>query len=228
MQTGVQRSTSAAGDLVCKPPLSCCQRMLDPAGRRGITGQCACLVNRRSWVRIPAVPLEGVLEHHLGLSGFFYPRTECKRGCRVAPVPQAIWFANHPSACRLAPWLSWLKRLLVVNRRSWVRIPAVPLEGELEHHLGLSVFFLSENGMPMGVQRSASAAGDLVCKPPLSCCQRMLDPAGRRGITGQCACLVNRRSWVRIPAVPLEGVLEHHLGLSGFSIRERNANGCAE
>ncbi len=71
--------------------------MLDPAGRRGITGQCACLVNRRSWVRIPAVPLEGVLEHHLGLSGF-----------------------------------------------------------------------LSENGMQTGVQSSASAAGDLVCKPPLS------------------------------------------------------------
>ncbi len=82
--------------------------------------------------------------------------------------------------------------------------------------------------MQTGVQRSASAAGDLVCKPPLSCCQRMLDPAGRRGITGQSTCLVNRRSWVRIPAVPLEGVLEHHLGLSGFSIRERNANGGAE
>ncbi len=82
--------------------------------------------------------------------------------------------------------------------------------------------------MQTGVQRSASAAGDLVCKPPLSCCQRMLDPAGRRGITGQSACLVNRRSWVRIPAVPLEGVLEHHLGFSGFSIRERNANGGAE
>ncbi len=53
----------------------------------------------------------------------------------------------------------------------------------------------------------------------------MRDPAGRRGLAGQSACLVNRRSWVRIPAVPLEGVLEHHLGLSGFSIRERNANG---
>ncbi len=150
--------------------------------------------------------------------------------CRVVPVPQAIWFANHPSACRLAPWLSWLKRLFS-NRRSWVRIPAVPLEGELEHHLGLSVFFLSENGMQTGVQRSASAAGDLVanhpsaaarecwiqngirernanggqsstsaagdlvCKPPLSCCQRMRDPAGRRGLVGQSACLVNRRSW---------------------------------
>ncbi len=82
--------------------------------------------------------------------------------------------------------------------------------------------------MQTGVQRSASAAGDLVCKPPLSCCQRMRDPAGRRGLAGQSACLVNRRSWVRIPAVPLEGVLEHHLGLSGFSIRERNANGGAE
>ncbi len=104
----------------------------------------------------------------------------------------------------------------------------MPLEGELEHHLGLSGFFLSENGMQTGVQRSASAAGDLVCKPPLSCCQRMRDPAGRRGLAGQSACLVNRRSWVRIPAVPLEGVLEHHLGLSGFSIRERNANGGAE
>ncbi len=94
MQTGVQRSASAADDLVCKPPLSCCQRMLDPERN---------------------------------------PR----------------------------------------------------------------------NGMQTGVQSSTSAAGDLVCKPPLSCCQRMLDPAGRRGLVGQSACLVNRRSWVQIPAVPL-------------------------
>ncbi len=70
----------------------------------------------------------------------FLSENEMQTGCRVVPVPQAIWFANHPSACRLAPWLSWLKRLFS-NRRSWVRIPAVPLEGELEHHLGLSVFF---------------------------------------------------------------------------------------
>ncbi len=104
----------------------------------------------------------------------------------------------------------------------------MPLEGELEHHLGLSGFFFIRERNAKGVQRSASAAGDLVCKPPLSCCQRMRDPAGRRGLAGQSACLVNRRSWVRIPAVPLEGVLEHHLGLSGFSIRERNANGGAE
>ncbi len=76
-------------------------RMRDPAGRRGLAGQSACLVNRRSWVRIPAVPLEGVLEHHLGLSGFFYPRTECKRGCRVAPVPQAIGLQTTP---QLAGW----------------------------------------------------------------------------------------------------------------------------
>ncbi len=53
----------------------------------------------------------------------------------------------------------------------------------------------SENGMQTGVQSSTSAAGDLVCKPPLSCCQRMRDPAGRRGLVGQSACLVNRRSW---------------------------------
>ncbi len=53
------------------------------------------------------------------------------------------------------------------------------------------------------VQRSASASGDLFCKPPLSCCQRKLDPAGHRGIAGQSTCLVNRRSWVRIPAMPL-------------------------
>ncbi len=63
------------------------------------------------------------------------PRTECKRGCRVAPVPQAIWFANHPSAAAKECWNQQGGRGLVgqsaclVNRRSWVQIPAVPLTG---------------------------------------------------------------------------------------------------
>ncbi len=140
-------------------------------------------------------------------------------GVQSSAVPQAIWFANHPSACRLAPWLSWLKRLLV-NRRSWVRIPAVPLEGELEHHLGLVFFFYPRTECQWGCRGAPVPLAIWFANHPSAACQRMLDPAGRRGITGQCACLVNRRSWVRIPAVPLEGVLEHHLGLSGFSIRE--------
>ncbi len=138
MQTGVQRSASAAGDLVCKPPLSCCQRMLDPAGRRGITGQSTCLVNRRSWVRIPAVPLEGVLEHHLGLSGFSIRERNANGGaekrqwCRGAPVLLAIWFANHPSAAAKESWISRARGIAgqsacLLNRRSWVRIPAIPL-----------------------------------------------------------------------------------------------------
>ncbi len=38
-------------------------------------------------------PLEGVLEHHLGLSGFSI-REQMQTVCRVVPVPQAIWFAN--------------------------------------------------------------------------------------------------------------------------------------
>ncbi len=83
-------------------------------------------------------------------------------GCRGAPVPLAIWFANHPSAAARECWI-----------QNGIR-----------------------DGMQTGVQSSTSAAGDLVCKPPLSCCQRMRDPAGRRGLVGQSACLVNRRSWI--------------------------------
>ncbi|KAF4103953.1 hypothetical protein G5714_014940 [Onychostoma macrolepis] len=37
------------------------KRMLAAAGRRGLAGQSACLVNRRSWARIPAVPLNQCL-----------------------------------------------------------------------------------------------------------------------------------------------------------------------
>ncbi len=123
MQTGVQRSASAAGDLVCKPPLSCCQRMLDPAGRRGITGQSTCLVNRRSWVRIPAVPLEGVLEHHLGLSGFLSEngmQTGVQRSASGAEERQCCWRFGLQTTPQLlpkkagssrAPWHSWSKRL---------------------------------------------------------------------------------------------------------------------
>lgn len=72
----------------------------------------------------------------------------------------------------------------------------------IKHHLGLYGFALRNHA----VQRSVRATCDFICQPPLSCCRTILtqvnNAAGRRGLAGQSACLVNRRSWVRFPAVP--------------------------
>ncbi len=141
MQTGVQRSASAAGGLVCKPPLSCCQRKLDPAGRRGIAGQSACLVNRRSWVRIPAMPLN----RWLFSAGSFLDRSpwQCLCFSNCIPIvqrPKDLVLPTH-RARNLTPmdwhkeknflwgsvaqWIAhWTSRLPgEAIQRLWVRVP---------------------------------------------------------------------------------------------------------
>ncbi len=99
MQTGVQRSASAAGDLVCKPPLSCCQRMRDPAGRHGLAGQSACC-KQEILGSNPSGALEGVLEHHLGLSGFL-SENGMQTGVQSSASAAGDLVANH---LQLAGW----------------------------------------------------------------------------------------------------------------------------
>ncbi len=121
----------------------------------------------------PAVPLEGELEHHLGLSGFFLSENGMANGgaeerqCRwrfgLQTTPQLL--PKNAGSSR-APWLSWSKRLSC-KQEILVRIPAVPLEVCSSITLGLVVFSIRERNAT-GVQSSANAAGDLVCKPPLS------------------------------------------------------------
>ncbi len=81
-----------------------------------------------------------------------------------------------------------------------VRIPAVPLDGAQTPPRGVW-FFFSRTECKRGVQRSDRTADNLVCEPPLSCCQRMVAAAGHRGLAGQSSCLVNRRSCVQIPTL---------------------------
>ncbi len=141
MQTRVQRSASAVGDLVCEPPLSCCQRKLDPAGRRGIAGQSACLVNRRSCVRIPAMPLN----RWLFSAGSFLDRRpwQCLCFSNCIPIvqrPKDLVLPTH-RARNLTPmdwhkeknflwgsvaqWIAhWTSRLPgEAIQRLWVRVP---------------------------------------------------------------------------------------------------------
>ncbi len=100
----------------------------------------------------------------------------------------------------------------LVNRRSWVRIPAVPLN-QLLCFVGSILDFRPwqclcfSNSIPT-VQRPK----DLVFK-------RRQAAAGCRGLAGQSACVVNRRSWVRIPAVPLNPLFcGFYLGYMGICI----------
>ncbi len=118
------------------------------------------------------MPLEGELEHHLGLSVFFFIR---ERNANGGAERQCRWRFGLQTTPQLLP-----KKLDPAGRRGITGQCACLVNGDPGFEsqrclwkvcssitLGL-VVFLSENGMQTGVQSSASAAGDLVCKPPLS------------------------------------------------------------
>ncbi|KAF4103951.1 hypothetical protein G5714_014938 [Onychostoma macrolepis] len=91
------------------------KRMLAAAGRRGLAGQSASLVNRRSWARIPAVSLNQCL-----FSCCHQATESCEQSLKLSS-PWAVGITagsfdplSRPPGlvvCSLAPWLSWLKRL---------------------------------------------------------------------------------------------------------------------
>ena len=144
----------------------------------GLVGQSACLVNRRSWVQIPAVPFPQSSVAFVSLL-ILLIIISASLSCHIVSVHQ---FCHRKWCCGLVGQSACL-----VNRRSWVQIPAVPFPQS-------SVVFVSPSDFVNLISTSLSSHIVLPVTFPVQnrCC----------GLVGQSACLVNRRSWVQIPAVP--------------------------
>ena len=101
--------------------------------------------------------------------------------CHIVSVHQ---FCHKKWCCGLVGQSACL-----VNRRSWVQIPAVPFPQS-------SVVFVSLLILLIIISASLSchivSVHQFCHRKSKQCC----------GLVGQSACLVNRRSWVQIPAVP--------------------------
>ena len=83
----------------------------------GLVGESACLVNRRSWVQIPAVPFPQSSVAFVSLL-ILLIIISASLSCHIVSVHQ---FCHRKWCCGLVGQSACL-----VNRRSWVQIPAVP------------------------------------------------------------------------------------------------------
>ena len=95
------------------------------SGCRGLVGQSACLVNRRSWVQIPAVPSSSgcfcpIWKTQTILTTFAISAPVCQTQARMRLTTGSLFFKLSANRCQFTAQTS--SRLLVLWFRWWLHL----------------------------------------------------------------------------------------------------------